>query len=440
MAQELMDLAADTIKAARDAGADHARARIESGRSVEITYRGGQPETIKEASSRSLAVEVFAAGRYSIQSTSDLRPEAVKGFVANAVAATKLLSEDPYRTLPDPKWYEGRAAIDLKTVDPSYDRYTAEDRHALVKAVEAAALKHGGPKVISVEAQASDTFARSVMVASNGFQGEERQTSFLLAADMTLQDEGDRRPNGAGYAVGVDRASLPPAEAIGREAADRTLALLGAKKLPTETLPIIIENRIAARVLSGVGQAMSAAAIDQKRSFLADKKGKKVGSALFTVIDDPFIPGGLGSRHFDEDGIAARKRTIVEAGVLREFYVDWYYGRKLGWDPTTGSPSNLVLPPGTRSLAEIMKDLGRGILITNFIGGNSNSTTGDFSIGIVGRLFENGVPAQAVAEMNIADNHLKFWDRLVAVGNDPWLSSSQRFPSLVIDKVVVSGV
>ncbi len=120
--------------------------------------------------------------------------------------------------------------------------------------------------------------------------------------------------------------------------------------------------------------------------------------------------------------------------------MDWYYGRKLGWEPTSGDPSNLIIPPGKRSVAEIMKDLGRGIFITGFIGGNSNSTTGDASIGIIGQLFEKGKPVQAVAEMNIADNHLKFWQRLTEVGNDPWLFSPIRTPSVVFSDVVVSGV
>ena len=131
---------------------------------------------------------------------------------------------------------------------------------------------------------------------------------------------------------------------------------------------------------------------------------------------------------------------MVDSGVLKEFYIDWYYSRKLGWKPTTGGPSNLIIPPGKRSLKEIMKDLGRGILITGFIGGNSNSTTGDASIGIVGQLFEKGVPVQAVSEMNIADNHLKFWSKLVEAANDPWIYSSQRTPSLVFTDVVVSGL
>ncbi len=131
---------------------------------------------------------------------------------------------------------------------------------------------------------------------------------------------------------------------------------------------------------------------------------------------------------------------MIDAGVLRDFYVDWYYSRKLGWEPTTGGPSNLIIPPGKRSVAEIMKDLGRGIFITGFIGGNSNPTTGDASIGIIGQLFEGGKPVQTVSEMNIADNHLKFWNKLAEVADDPYVYSQLRFPSLVFSDIVVSGI
>jgi PmbA protein len=180
--------------------------------------------------------------------------------------------------------------------------------------------------------------------------------------------------------------------------------------------------------------------IQQERSFLADKIGKKVGSKLFNLIDDPFIEGGLGSRLYDRDGFAAKKRSIVKEGILKDFYIDWYYSLKLDEEPTTGNPSNLVLPPGKQTVKDIMKNLGKGILINEFIGGSANSTTGDFSIGITGQLFDDGKTVHAVSEMNIADNHLEFWDKLIEVANDPWIYSKWRVPSLVFKDIVVSGV
>jgi PmbA protein len=440
MNKELYDLVVWTVKTAKSSGAAECRAGVSSERFVNISYRDHKPENIKEATTKQLGLEVFVNNRYSVQTTSDLRKTALKGFISNAIATTKLLAEDPYRTLPDPKYYKGRDKVDLGVLDPAYKKFTPDDRHNLVKAIENAALAAGGKKVISVTAMEYDSYDELLLMSSNGFEGYRESTFYQAGAQMTVQDEGDRRPMGFDYAASVMKSAMPSPQEIGASAAKRTLSLLGGKKLKTETMPVIIENRTVSRFLGGFLAAMYGSSIQQKRSFLADKKGKKIGSKHFTLIDDPFVKGGMGSRLFDMDGFALKKRVMVDAGVLKEFFVDWYYSRKLGWEPTTSGPANLVIPPGKRSLKEIMKDLGRGILITGFIGGNSNSTTGDASIGITGELFENGEPVQAVAEMNIADNHLKFWDRLVEVANDPWIYSSWRMPSLVFTDVVVSGL
>jgi len=449
MNKEIYDLVAWSIKTAKSAGADECRVGMNSTRFVDISYRERKPETIKEASTRSFGIEVFVNGRYSSQSTSDLRKSALKDFISNAIATTKLLEEDPYRTLPDPKYYKGRAKLDLGQLDPDYKKFSPEDRHNMVKAIEESCLAKGGKKVISVTARAYDSHGEVLLITSNGFEGSEEYTLFQSGASMTVQDEGDRRPTGYNYVGSVIRKNLPSPEEIGAETATRTLDLLGGKKIKTETLPIIIENRNVPRILAGFRDAMYGSYIQQKRSFLSDKKGKKIASKHFTLIDDPFVRGSLGSRLFDNDGLTAKKRTMVDSGILKEFYVDWYYSRKLGWEPTTAETSNLIIPPGKRSVKEIMKDLGRGIFITGFIGGNSNSTTGDTSVGIFGKLFEKGKPVQAVAEMNIAGNHLEFWNNLVEVANDPWVYSlgerqgiyySWRTPSLVFKDVVVSGL
>ncbi len=439
MSKEMLDLCAWALEAAKKAGAADAKASLNKARFVEISYRERKPETVKEAATRSLGLEVFVNGRYSSQSTSDLRPEALTRFVDSAVAMTKLLADDPFRSLPDPKYYQGRATVDLGVADPDYERVTPEARKTATQAIEDACLAAGGRKVVSVTATTRDDLSEQAAMTTNGFSGYALTTDFVAGAMMTAQDEGDRRPNGYHFVSLRRRADLPPPEDTGRQAAARALALLGAKKLPTATLPVIIENQGAGRVLNGLISALLASNIQQKRSFLADKKGEKIGSDLFTLVDDPLLVGGSDSRLFDGDGLATRRRVMVEQGVLKDFFVDWYYSRKLGWEPTTGGPTNLMLPPGRRSLAEIMKDLGRGIVVTDFIGGNSNATTGDASVGIVGYLFENGVRTQPVAEMNIADNHLKLWHKLVELGNDPWLYGGWRTPSLVFKDVVVSG-
>jgi len=440
MSKEMINLCEFVLKTAKDAGADDCRVSFSKSRFVEVQYRERKPENVKEATTQGIGIDIFVNGRYSAQNSADLRKDALKAFVVNVVETAKLLEEDPYRSLPDPKYYEGRMNIDLQISDPGYKKITPELRHSMAKELEGSCLEAGGEKAISVTTQVYDDFSEETILTSNGFMGETESTVCYALAEMTAQDEGDRRPNGYHYAVNRALKKLPSCTDIGKKAADRTMELMGGKKLGTETLPIIIENRNVRRVLNGFVSAMRGWALQQKRSFLLDKKGQKLGSDVFTLVDDPHIVGALGSRLYDGDGFATKKRSMIENGVLNEFYIDWYRSRKLEVEPTTGGTSNLILPPGKRSIAEIMKDLGRGILINGFIGGNSNSNTGDFSIGITGTLFENGELTQAVAEMNIADNHLEFWKKLAEAANDPWMYSSWQMPSLVFKDVVVAGV
>lgn len=438
--QEFRELAKWVIGQTRQSGADECRVNISKQRSVEIRYRDHKPEVIKEATTQGLYLEVFTNKRFAGKSTPDFRKSTLAGFITDLVDNARIMEEDPFRTLPDPKYYAGRSAADLQLADPAHIELTSEERHAMVKTVEEACLQQGGNRVISVEAGESDETYEEFVISSNGFEGSSRSTFFNIGASMTAQDEGDRRPAGYHYIGCRYRSDLPSLEEIGKTAAKRTLDLMGGKKIATETLPVILENRGAARVLGGLLNPMSGGSIQQKRSFLADKKGQMFASKLLTVQDDPFLVRGPGSRLYDGDGFPTRKRELIVEGRINEFLIDWYYSRKLGWEPTSGSITNGIIPPGTRSIDDIIKDLGRCILITDYIGGNSNSTTGDFSVGIIGKLFDKGQFVQNVAEMNIADNHLKFWNKLIEVANDPWIYSQARFPSLVVDDVVVAGI
>ena len=438
--QEFQELADWVIDQAKKAGVKDCKVNLSKRRFVEINYRDRKPEVIKEATTQGLNLEVYINNRFASQSTPDFRKSTLAGFVTDVVGSAKIMEEDPFRTLPDPKYYAGRTTNDLQLADPTQDELTPEQRHAMVKSVEDSCLDKGGSKVISVEAGEYDETYEEYVKSSNGLIGANRTTQCWTGASMTAQDEGDRRPAGYHWVGCRYREDLPSLQEVGAIAARRTLDLMGGKKIQTETLPIIIENRGAGRVLGGLFGPMSAGNIQQKRSFLTDKKGQQVGSKLFTVQDNPFLPRALGSMYYDGDGFPAKKRDLFTQGMLNEFLVDWYYSRKLGWEPTSGSISNLMIPPGTRSVDQIVKDLGRCMLITDFIGGNSNSTTGDFSVGIIGKLFDKGQFVQNVAEMNIADNHLKFWNKLIEIGNDPWIYSQARLPSLVFDGVVVSGV
>lgn len=438
--KEFQELAEWVTDQAKKAGAKDSKVNLSKRRFVEIKYRDRQPEVIKEATTQGLNLEVFINNRFASQSTPDFRKSTLVGFITDVVESAKIMEEDPFRTLPDPKYYAGSTSSDLQLADPSQGQLSPEERHQMAKMVENSCLEKGGSKVISVEAGEYDETYEEFVQSSNGFTGANRSTECWIGASMTAQDEGDRRPAGYHWVGCRYRADLPPTVEVGNVAASRTLDLMGGKKIETETLPIIIENRGVGRVLWGLLGPMSAGNIQQKRSFLADKKGQMIASKLLTIQDDPFLTRALGSRYYDYDGFPAKQRNLVTEGTINDFLTDWYYSRKLGWEPNSGSTSNLIIPPGNRSVDAIIKDLGRCIVITDFIGGNSNPTTGDFSVGVIGKLFDKGQFVQNVAEMNMADNHLQFWNKLVEVGNDPWIYSSARLPSLVFDGVVVAGI
>ena len=169
-------------------------------------------------------------------------------------------------------------------------------------------------------------------------------------------------------------------------------------------------------------------------------KGERIGSELMTIIDDPFIVSGRGSRLYDGEGLATVKRKIVEGGILKNYFIDTYYGKKLEMEPTSGETTNLVLKPGELDLEGLIAGIDRGILVTGFNGGNSNGSTGDFSYGIEGFLVENGKLTQPVSEMNITGNFKQVWKDLVAVGSDVYTGSSWRLPSLVFDNISFSGI
>jgi PmbA protein len=440
MNKEMLELCNWVMEQTLKGGATDCKVSLSRRRFVEIKYREKKPEAIKEATTRSLWLNVYKDGKYLVQSTPDLRKNTLSSFITKACENVKYIEEDPFRKLPPAEYLEGRKDKDLQLYDPGIPMLDSDKKHKFVKEIENSCLDKGGDKVISVEAGANFSDDENIVVASNGFIGSKKTTSAWMGASMSAQDQGDRKPSGYFWAGCRHLNDLMGTSEIGTKAAEKTLELMGAKKLKTEKLPVIIENRTAGRLLSGFVSGLYGSKIQQQRSFLHDKKGQIIASPKLTLIDDPYILKGFGSKLYDGDGFPAKKRILVDQGKVNEFLIDWYYSQKLECEPTTGGTSNLLLQPGEKSKEQLMKEVGRGILITGFIGGNSNSTTGDFSIGIIGHLFENGVPVQAIAEMNIADNHLKFWEKLVDVGNDPWPYSSWNLPSMLINDVVVAGI
>ena len=436
--QEMLALASVAIDKAKQAGATEASVKLSRSRSVKLEYRERKVEKLQESGSVSLSLSVYVDGRYSSHSTNDLRDTAIESFVKNAVEMTRFLTVDPYRKLPDPKWYEARQDRDLKLFDNSFDSISPDSRHKLAQTLEDAALSQSDT-IISATAICNDYISESVQVNSNGFEGYRQSTDFWMGSDVTVRGEGDRRPEGWDWRGNRLRSQLPDPREVGEEACKRALEQIGSKRIETQSLPMIVENRSASSLLRWIIPPIKGSNLQQKQSFYDGKLNTQVGSPLLTVTNDPFVEGGWSSRLFDSEGISARKFPLIEAGILKNYLLDSYYARKLDMDPTTGSTANLVFPEGTRDIKAIIGDLGEGILVNRFLGGNSNNTTGDFSLGISGHYFKDGVIAYPVSEMNISGNHLTFWNNLKEFGNDPYHYSSYRTPSMVFDGVLFTG-
>ena len=437
----MLPVAQNAVALAQRKGAREAAASAYRVRNVEVQWRDGKLEKISEATTRGLGLDLYVDGRYSSVSTSDLRPEAVERFVEDAIALTRKLAVDAHRALPDPALYAGQAKVDLDLEDKRYGEVDAPRRRAIAQELEQAARSvKGAEAILSVTTGFGDTLAESFRVSSNGFVGERRVTDFGMSAQVSVKDPDGRRPEDWDAASARHFHALPAPEKVGRGAAERALSRLGSKKGESALYTMAVENRSAGRLLGFLMGPLAAAALQQKRSFLDGKLGEKVATAKLDLADDPLVPRGLGSRLFDGEGIAAKRFPVFEGGVLRSYYIDNYYGRKLGMKPTTRGMSNLAWKLGDKGKDALLADMKDGLLVTGFLGGNSNGTTGDFSLGAQGFRVRNGAIAEVVGEMNVSGNHLELWQRLVAVGNDPYPYSSSRSPTLVFEGVQFAGV
>ena len=434
---ELLDQAAAAVEAARAAGAAEAWAVTNRSRSVDFGMRDGKLEKVAEATTQKLALQLWVDGRYSSHSTTDLRPDEDARFAREAVELTRHLQPDPDRQISDPALFAGRAEVELDVWDPGVAELDRDARQALCEAQSGRLVGKDG--VVSATCGTNDGLAESASVSSNGFSGTHRRTWMWLGSSLTMKD-GEKLNEAWMWGGGPHRSQAPTPEAAADLALSRALARVGTTKGPTRKGLMIVDPSAAGSLVSRLLGPATARAVQQGTSFWTDKVDEALVSELLFIEDDPLLVRGHGSRLYDREGIAAKPLTIVEGGALRNLYVDTYYGRKLGLAPTTAGPSNRLVRPGDRDLATILADADEAVLVTSWLGGNADSTTGDFSLGMRGHLVKDGQIGQAVGEMNVTGNLLELFGDLVEVGSDPWLYSSLQVPTLVFDGVDFSGV
>ncbi len=438
MRPDLDARAADAVQLALDAGADETFALATQSRDVEFSYRDGALEKVQDATARNLAIELYVDGRYSSHETTDLEPDRLQDFMKEAVALTRALEPDPFREITPAELFEGREAADLDLVDAAVAGLERERRLAWCSALDAAARHHA--RVISATAGVYDGTVTRAAASSNGFSGSQQSTYCWMGSNVTLRDRGDRRASDGFYAGGTHVEDLPATRSIGETALERALVRLDAEKGPTGKMAMVVDARAAASLVGRLIAPANAASVQQGRSFWAPLTGRQAFSERLSITDDPLIVRGLASRLYDREGIAAKVLPIVTEGRVENLYVDTYYGRKAELQPTTGSPSNVRVALGTRSLDELLGDAGEGVYVTSWLGGNADGTTGDFSLGLRGHMIENGGIGRPVGEMNVTGNLRQLFLRLEALGNDPYPYATVLAPSMLFSGVDFSGV
>ncbi len=440
MDKHLLETARFAAQKAKSFGADDARISVTRSRDVSVEWRDGSLDRLQESTKQSLSITLYVDGRYSVNGTSDLRWESVEKYIENGVAATKLLAPDPHRHLPDPSRYLGMYEGDLEIYDPKVLEIIPADRLKTAREIEEAVRSRDDKGlIVSVTGSVSDNEYESICLTTNGLEVTEQGTSSWREAMVSIKDENDKRPMGSAFGGATHFADIPSPDTVGADAWQRALDQVGSKQAPTGRYEVVVENRTVPSLCGRLLSALGGAAVQQRRSFLEDKLDKKVASPLLTVRSEPHVKRGLASTAWDSEGMASRPLSIFDKGVLRTFFFDTYYASKMGVEPTTGSPANLVWELGKRDAAAMIKDMKKGIFITSFLGGNSNDTTGDFSLGIRGFYVEKGKLLYPISEMNMAGNHLALWAGLKEVGSDPWRFSQNLAPSLRFENVQCSG-
>jgi PmbA protein len=434
--EEKYKLAIWAMNHALENGAQQAGVSISNSRSSSVEVREEKMDKLEQAIQSNLSIRLYVDKKFSAHSTNRLKKEELAGFIEEAIAATRYLSEDEFRTLPDPELYYKGGGPDLKTFDNGFDRHDPQQKIDLAFRTEKEVIGKD-ERIISVSASYSDGIYERVMINSNGFEGDTANSSYGLNAQVSVKG-GDARPSSYWSETAVFYEDLKKTD-IGRKALDLALKKIGQKKVTSGKMHMVVENRMVGRLFSPLISALNGSAVQQKNSFLADQLGEKIFSEKLTVQDDPFIVSGRGSKLFDNEGLATQKRPVFENGVVKNYFIDTYYGKKLEMPPTSGSTTNLVFTTGDKNLDELIATVQKGILVTGFNGGNCNGTTGDFSYGIEGFLIENHQIVLPVSEMNITGNMKTLWSAIAEVGNDPFELSSWLTPSVLFYDVDFSG-
>lgn len=450
---DLRQLASDVVAQALRAGASDAEVTIREGDEFSTTVRMGEVETLKQSGSRGVGLRVLlqADNGYRVASTSssDFTPEGIEHLIRGAVALAQVASVDPFAGLAEPEEF-GQLSGDLRLYHEDVYSLPTEQRIAWALRAEAAAMAADTRLINSDGASFDAATGRRICANSRGFAGEYRSSYCSIAASPIAQGKNGEMQRDYWWSQARAFRDLDSPESVGQEAARRTVRMLDARRVPTQQVPVVFAPEVARGLVGAVFDAASGDAIYRGASIFTGKLGESVAHESVTIVDDGTIPGGFGTSPFDAEGLPSRRTVIVDHGVLRNYVLNTYAGRKLGMKSTgnagrglAGNPyldsGNLFLEAGTQPSKEIVHGVQRGLYVTRLLGQGVNLVTGDYSRGAAGLWIEDGDLAFPVQEITIAGNLRDMLRNITAIGSDLEFRSSTAAPTLRIDGMTIAG-
>lgn len=444
MSIDLVDVAANAVDMAMKAGATAADAMAVSASDQSVSLRHGVIEELEQSESQDVGLRVFVGQSSGLISGSVLTRDGLRRMVERAIAMAKLSPPDEHAGLAAPD----QLARDVPELDLYSEKHlTAEDIQHLARRAEDAALAVKGVSK-SNGASASQGKREIAMVASNGFARSWKRSSFgtgvsVVAGEGTAMER-DYDGHGANHFEDMESP-----EEIGTRAGERTVMKINPRKVASQTVPVLFDRRISTSLIGHFLGAINGSAIARGTSFLKDHMGKQVFNDHVTIIDDPHRMRGPASRPVDGEGLPTRQMDIIDRGVLTTWILDLRSARQLGLKPTghgsrglssqpSASTSNVHMLAGLRSPADMMKDMGTGFLVTEFIGSSINGVTGDYSRGASGFWIENGEVAFPVSEVTVAGN-LKDMFKALEPADDLQFRGSVNAPSCFLGEMTLAG-
>ena len=438
-------IADQVLRWARAAGADDAEVSVHESTEFSAGVRMGTVETLTEAASRGLQLRVFVDQRMARAGTSDLRPETLEGLTQRAVERARLANADPFAGLPEETGVVPETET-LKLYDPALEEWSAAEKISLAQETERIGLNLDPRVNNSGGASFHVGRSRVWLVNTRGFAAGYRSTGCSLSLHLLGQD-GDQQAQVSDYwfTAARQRSELETPEEVARRTVERVRRHLGARKIETQEVPVVFEPVLAAELLSDLFGAVTGNAIYLRRSFLVDQLGKKIAAEGVTVIDDGLLPGRLGTRPFDREGVASQRTVVIENGVLRNYLCGAYSARKLKLRSTgngTGNgetPTNFYLAVGPHAPKEIIATVKQGLYVTRLIGQGVNLVTGDYSRGAFGLWIENGELTYPVHEITISGNLRRMMEEMEMVGSDLEFRDQIAAPTVKVSSMSVAG-